>query len=343
MERFRALALKRVVTALRGRKYLPSKEELVEIVSFYLAASLAGAADPWALRKLADYESKRAYNYLIGEGDKVIQALSKAFGVNADLLTSEANQCGLRVEFGEDPRTKGRIVVCYQFRIKIPVYLRLAEKLSSDPHWKLVNKLVSDGYVYLTKRELSRLLENSIKEVVWRAGVKYVKELSGNERINELIGRIRDEVRKVRGFTSDEAQKFPEKLKGEIIEEAFPPCIKAILTSLLRGEHLSHHQRFALATFLLNIGASVNYVLSYFRHAPDFNERIARYQIEHLAGLKGGRKKYSVYSCDKMKTLGICVADCGTKTPIQYYLRAAKKLRGGGKRSSPSQGGASSS
>jgi DNA primase large subunit len=73
-------------------------------------------------------------------------------------------------------------------------------------------------------------------------------------------------------------------------------------------------------------------VLELFKHAPDYNERIARYQIEHLAGLKGGRKKYSVYSCEKMKTLGMCVADCGTKTPVQYYLKQVRRsFKGAGK------------
>ncbi len=343
VQRFQVRGLQHLLTALKGDKYYPSKDEVVEVVSFYLAASLAAGADPWALRKFADFEAKRAYKYFMREEYGVIEKLSRSLGVHAELLITEANQCGLRVEVGDDPRTLKKLVLCYPFRVKVPTYLKLAEKLYADPRWKLINKLVSDGYVYLTKRELSRLLENSVKEVVWRAGVSYVKELRKSDTVDQLIKKVREEVRNVRGFTTDEAVKFPERFKGKIVEEAFPPCMKSIISALLSGEHLSHHQRFALATFLLNIGGSVDYVLDYFRHTPDFNERIARYQIEHLAGLRGGRKKYSVYSCDKMKTLGMCVAECGTKTPIQYYIRAVKRVKGDKTRFSPSPEGKPSS
>ncbi len=118
----------------------------------------------------------------------------------------------------------------------------------------------------------------------------------------------------------------------------FPPCIKHLIAELKQGKHLSHHERFAVATFLINIGTDVEYVLNLMRYSPDFNEKIARYQVEHLAGLRGARKKYLVYSCDKMKSLGICVAECGTKNPLQYYFRELRKLRGDKKRSSRSRG-----
>ena len=93
-----------------------------------------------------------------------------------------------------------------------------------------------------------------------------------------------------------------------------------------KGEHLTHHQRFALATFLLNIGMDIEDVLNIFRNLPDFNERIARYQVEHLAGIRGGRKKYLVYSCEKMRTLGLCNSSCDVKNPLVFYWRTLKKL-----------------
>jgi DNA primase large subunit len=42
---------------------------------------------------------------------------------------------------------------------------------------------------------------------------------------------------------------------------------------------------------------------------PDFNEKIARYQVEHIAGLRGSRTRYKPPSCQTMRSLGLCVED----------------------------------
>lgn len=324
IERYRRKGLIRVLNAIRNIRYMPSKNEEEEVITFFLALSIAALSDPWALRKFIDYESKRTYSYLLSEEDEIIASIARKAGTKMELLVTPTNKCGLQVLLDVEPRSGKKLIECYQYRIKIPSYLTLSEKLSTDPRWKLVNKPVKEGYVYITKREAARLLENSVKEIMLKEASIYASQLS-IKRVADLVEEVRKTVRKVRGYTTDEFREMPEKFKGHIIEEFFPPCIKLIRDSLIRGEHLSHHQRFALATFLLNIGASVDYVLELFKHAPDYNERIARYQIEHLAGLKGGRKKYSVYSCEKMKTLGMCVADCGTKTPVQYYLKRVRR------------------
>jgi DNA primase large subunit len=67
----------------------------------------------------------------------------------------------------------------------------------------------------------------------------------------------------------------------------------------------------------------VEEILELFRNVPDFNEKIARYQLEHIAGLRGSRKQYMPYSCQTMKSLGLCpiVGDCGAKNPLIVYRR----------------------
>jgi len=318
-------ALRRVELAITNRPYRPSLDEGREVAVFHLALVIAALADIWALRKLADYEGKRANEYLRSEKDEVIQAVGRRLGVKMELLATDTNRCGFEAVVGEDPRSGRTVIECYPFRMPIPVYLKLSEKLRTDPKWKLTNLVLRKGYVYLGRREVVRLLEEAVKAYINEMRL-YVEEIT-NEKFVEAAQNIRELVRKVRGFTTQESEKFKEELMGEIREDVFPPCIKEILSTLLRGEHLTHHQRFAAATFLVNIGASVDYILDLMRHSPDFNERIARYQIEHLAGLRGSRKKYMTYSCEKMKTLGMCVADCGTKTPLQYYWRELRKER----------------
>ena len=97
-----------------------------------------------------------------------------------------------------------------------------------------------------------------------------------------------------------------------------PPCMTAILEALKRGENLPHTARFAIATYLLKRGWDVEQIVELFRNAPDFNEKITRYQVQHIAGRAGGRKEYNVPSCKTMKEWGLCVANCGIKSPLQY-------------------------
>ena len=59
----------------------------------------------------------------------------------------------------------------------------------------------------------------------------------------------------------------------------------------------------------------------------DFDPRIARYQVEHIAGLKGSRTRYSVPRCSTMQTHGLCIENgrlCGgVRSPMEYYRRMA--------------------
>ena len=63
-----------------------------------------------------------------------------------------------------------------------------------------------------------------------------------------------------------------------------------------------------LATYMLAIGKPVDEIVLMFENAPDFNEKITRYQVEHLAGMKGSHTKYSVPSCDKLRNENLCFA-----------------------------------
>ncbi len=112
----------------------------------------------------------------------------------------------------------------------------------------------------------------------------------------------------------------------ELARQVFPPCMKSFVEALLNGENLSHHQRFALAAFLVNLGIDLEVILDLFRRSPDFNERIARYQIEHIAGLRGSKKRYLPYNCSTMQSLGLCPSPgCGVKNPLTYVRRALRR------------------
>jgi DNA primase large subunit len=76
---------------------------------------------------------------------------------------------------------------------------------------------------------------------------------------------------------------------------------------------------------LLSIGFSVDEVLEVFKVTPDFREDIARYQIEHIAGLRGSRTKYLPYKCENMRSYGLCRWKCeNVRHPLQFFFRAAR-------------------
>jgi DNA primase large subunit len=107
------------------------------------------------------------------------------------------------------------------------------------------------------------------------------------------------------------------------ITEDWPPCMEAIKARIAEA---SHKELFTIAAFLVNRGYSTEQILAILSERPDFDERIARYQVEHIAGLRGSRTKYKPPSCQTMKSLGLCVED-GKYCPrwIQNPLQYMKK------------------
>ena len=292
-----------------------------EYLIFYMGLLIAGFTDVWVLKKYVDSEVKDFIELMKLESSKFLWNVSRRLGILSELLAKD-DECGYKVVLASEPKHE---VLCFQFRLTIPKYLTYAEKLLGEAGWSLLETYVKEGYVYLPKSKYVRLLEDPLKEYLTRL----FDELSTKLTDVSVLEDLRSDLAKViqREYRHLRAEELSQEPLKEIREEFFPPCIKELIKSLRANEHLTHIQRFALATFLLNIGASVDYVLNLMRNTPDFNERIARYQIEHLAGMKGGGKKYKTYGCVKMKELGMCVAECGVKTPTQYYTGLLKKLR----------------
>jgi DNA primase large subunit len=106
--------------------------------------------------------------------------------------------------------------------------------------------------------------------------------------------------------------------------------MKALLSYLATGKHVPHMGRFALTSFLSNIGVTDGEIVKMFHSQSDFTERIARYQVEHISGSRGGKKKYTPPSCKTMKTHSICINPdqmCATIShPLSYYRKKARMI-----------------
>ncbi|BAJ50606.1 DNA primase large subunit [Candidatus Caldarchaeum subterraneum] len=191
-----------------------------------------------------------------------------------------------------------------EYMIRFTDYLRLAQDLTRELSWKLVNQKLSRGWVYLTRTRLTRLLRQYLYQELVRSFETTRRLAKPPEKIAQAMAEV------VKNW-----QRQAPATKGIL-----PPCMIAIHERL---SDTSHTENFILAAHLLSSGYTVEEVVNIFRIRSDFREDIARYQVEHIAGLRGSRVKYRPPSCQRMRELNLCVQNgrlCppNIRNPLQY-------------------------
>jgi DNA primase large subunit len=264
------------------------KEILVFLVTLILVKSVG--MEP-VLKKYALAEARRAEKFLTEDLKRQSEAQRRALfsKIFEDLF-------GLRIDTAD-----GRL-----FKVKVSDYLVRSSRFH-EQEWKMINRLVHGGFVYLDADETVRLVRSELAALISdRVHAMSLPALP--QSIKEKADALRSEL-------------VPRYEYRTHAVTDYPPCVKHALEVMNRGENLPHSARLMLATYMLAIGKPVDEIVEMFKNAPDFNERITRYQVEHLAGSKGNRTKYSVPSCDKLRTQNLCFAtqDCaGIINPVQF-------------------------
>jgi len=201
----------------------------------------------------------------------------------------------------------------YDYLMDVKEYVELSSTFKSD-YWKIVNKVVDNGYVYLKTNEVVRLIRDKIKAEIYRR-IKESSVPSIPERLQYLVEIVKNRPLPREPFESSQLTSYP-------------PCVAHAIARSEANENLSHFERFFLTAFLLKAGKSVEDVIKFFSTSPDFNEKVARYQVEHIAGLKGGRKAYNVPDCKTLFSQSLCYKNesCNNIShPLQYGKRYIKK------------------
>lgn len=286
----------------------------------------ANLADP--LTELLSYPVAAMFVTLIGE-----QFLSRRYALAEavrayGLLQEEYEEKIMRIaveEFHWDIRRDPESIdgVLFSLKLAYPDYLRSSMGFH-EPKWKLVNRKLENGYVSLTGVEAARLLqvevENWIRERV---------ATPSNFKLPEPLKVRLDQIRKV--FEENRARLGGSKLPDQVVNEAFPPCMRYCLEGLLSGRRASHMERFGLTSFLVNVGMPIDDMVQLYVSVTDFDEALTRYQIEHIAGLKGARTRYTPPTCNTLRTHGICRnqdAVCKTVVhPLSYYRKKVGRLQ----------------
>jgi DNA primase large subunit len=289
----------RILEALgRGEKgVLPRGDPMTDLLTFILARVLCIATkEPWLLRRWALAEASRMERHLHIEAKELKELVLKTV-----LNVEEVDEFTAR-KVGDE----------YRYRVHFTEYLKLSKELSG-PEWRLVNRMVTGGFVYLTEAEAIRLFRQ-----------KAYQRLSSTEGAPKVtIKQLPPKLQEVAEDVIKELVKLRSAYEEYTLTPAtgdWPPCIEAIRARIADA---SHKELFTITAFLINRGYSKEEILALFVERPDFNEKIARYQIEHIAGERGSRTKYKPPSCQTMRSLGLCVEDgrlCprGIKNPIDF-------------------------
>jgi DNA primase large subunit len=192
-----------------------------------------------------------------------------------------------------------------------------------EKEWKLVNRQATNGDVLLTRNETCRLLEEEVKRHIERRFE--TNDLTLPEALVIRVERLRQFLMLKKG------KLRMEEVPKQVVIAAFPPCVKALYAAITSGHHLSHVGRFTLTTFLVNVGMGPEEVIELYRSLSDFNERLTRYQVEHIAGARGSGTKYIPPRCDTLRTHGVCMGADGTckqtRHPLGYYRRKLRKVK----------------
>lgn len=278
------LGLERIKKALAGKlgKSTASHDEerLEEIVSYAAARLILGyMRNRFITNKFAVAEAKRASSYLNQADKETIIRLEKQLNIYTTPL-------------------KG------SFQVPLPTYISFAPM---EPHYRLVNRRLQNGKVFINSSERLRLLEEAIHF--------HIRKVKAVYKAPETVKNAADKLKKL--LPKVEIQPIDIK-PGD-----YPPCVRQLLDDLKRHENLPHHARLYLAIYLLRVGMPAEQVVSLYSNLPDFSERTTRYQIEHAK-----KRGYAVPKCATIKSWGIVCESCNRKSPLQWrgkYERKRKK------------------
>lgn len=300
-EQVRILGKERVIKAIKG---IDIQEDYgrpeIEILSYPTARIIVSCIkDNYLIQRYAHSESESSYHKMKNESLDNLLLIAKDFGINPQITP---NTPIIHLHFTD--------------------YIRLARNIK-EKKWKLVNRKLENGYVEVTKQEFARLLQEAIRERIQsKLPLEIPKDMSFVLR--EYIA----EVKQVLNKKEKEKIKIASKSDASLKTDNFPPCIKNILDNLTKGVNLAHSARFALTSFLLNIGMEVDKIINLFNTSPDFKEDKTRYQVQHISS-----GKYIPPSCATMVTYSQCIGKdelCKRiNHPLSYYrLKSEKKGKG---------------
>ncbi|MGA1822232.1 MAG: hypothetical protein ACMUIG_06875 [Thermoplasmatota archaeon] len=297
---------------------------------------VASTGDSTLVKWFSHHEGMRAHFFLEDEDTDTILMIGERLGLPALENPPDYQQERTtipRVTKGFRPGGDGMEGERRSYWVRFSAYLPPKGHISG-PDWDLTNQRMVKGYIELNRSKYIRLLQELIRKRV-EEGLYDRASIPKGSPLEARVAAIKAKV-------ANRKKTYSPSELGKMSITRLPPCMRQILGMSQAGENMPHHARFALVTFLSNIGMKYEEIFNVFRGAPDFKESVVRYQIEHITGVTSATE-YSVPGCDTMKTGGICYNPdslCEQEWmghPLTYYRVKGKKKGGGRKKGATSR------
>ncbi len=294
-------AFERVSLALEdGTVGEPHRRPRVELLSYPVARVLVSLVDQHILTR----------RYTRAEAATAQERFESDLTRTTELKSTQRDRLTLASLFTEFDMTDGVHERENGYVVDVGLYLDLAADQWGD-EWRLVNRDLQAGEIALTQRETVILVRHAIQQRIEEGLPLSVPDAIGAE--------LEPEVAQLRELLADlELMRDIDT----VVPDLFPPCMTYLLDQVQKGEHLEHHSRFAIATFLTSIGMTTDEIVDLFQVNPGFGEEVTRYQVDHVRGATSPTE-YSPPSCATMQSYGDCVNMddlCETIShPLGYY------------------------
>ncbi len=275
------------------RTNVSETDHIMELLSYPIARMIAVCID--------DVFFKR--RYALSEAIHVYKNLRKE---SIDYLLDISLEFNLDIKYFEETN---------RLSIFFVDYLKYAP--TRYKQWKMINRNMEDGYIYITPKDLARLIQEALR-------ARINKELDERNCSKNIYDTFKEDIIRIQNKVKLHRKKIEKAPVGTLDVDKLPPCMKDILSAIQSGENVPHMGRFAIVSFLSSLKLSTNDIIKLFSRAPDFEEEKTRYQIEHITG-DISSTSYKPPACDKMRTYGLCPTDkvddlCKRKRhPLSYY------------------------
>jgi len=330
-----------ITASTRSTKYADSEYtyDEIELLSYSAARILISLVnDNRIISRYASSEAARSRQHLEEETDEILHKICS--DLNIDIETYDSlSECDTLVEYiGDNVQTldgfkklceesgiikqdiqqleeawsnskydvrnflkeqgsDGQITVAYDSLVSIPVetYAELSQFTNEDK-FKLSNQFVYSGQVLINRGKLLDILQVKFNDLA-REGIPM--------DVPSWIAEDDDVINAVDLLTNTISEEYFSIEVDEVNDVLFPPCMDLILEEIAEGVNLGHDARFAIASFLINLGLSNEEIVEMFGMNPEFTPDATKYQLNHIRG-DASDTEYTAPSCDTMVSNGLC-------------------------------------
>ncbi len=307
----RELGFQRLKSAVSGEEFNmpPLRNEIIQrdvFLSFIFAKLLLIAMqDPIMTRRFANAERDRLEKNLLDVNED-IPLVAQSFGINFEAMNDRI------------------------YRIHFIDFIRYGKAFNSD-EFRLINYPLKGGWLNVKKGTFIKIIREAFVE-------NFVNDIEAQAEKSKMLKKpLQSYIAELESLKDAYLSTYTGEELGDVEVDAFPPCMKNIITRIKEGMNVSHEARFVVVTFLHRIGMSNEEILKIFATVPDFRKDLTEYQIKHITGETSG-KEYKVPKCATLRAYGLCVRDVAKDKlcykewmtyPLLYYKMKKEKIKKG--------------